>query len=86
MQQLEQENYSLKMKVECLESSVSGLQQELDGVVAQLEQEKTIQAKRLAEVHSKTLSDLTATNKDLKAEIGKLQVGFFRWVHWVVLV
>ena len=63
------------MKVECLESSVSSLQQELDGVVAQLEQEKTIQAKRLAEVHSKTLSDLSSTNKDLMSEIGKLQVG-----------
>ena len=75
---LTQENYSLKMKVERLGSSVSNLQQELDGTLAQLDQVNATHAKRLAEVHSKTISDLAAINEDLKVDIGKLNVSCWR--------
>lgn len=67
----------LKMKLECLESSAAGLQQEVDCVLAQLEQEKAFREKRVAEVHSKGISDLTSLNEDLKAKIGKLNVSFW---------
>ena len=53
---------------------MSNLQQELDGTLAQLDQVNATHAKRLAEVHSKTISNLAAINEDLKAEIGKLNV------------
>ena len=62
------------MKLECQQSSASSVQQELEAALAQLEAEQATQQKRLEEVNSKKLMDLTHQNHDLKADIEKLNV------------
>lgn len=76
VQKLEQENYSLKMKLECQQVSSSSLQQELEVTLAQLEKEQVTREKRLGEIHSKKILELTLLNDDSKAEIGKLSVSW----------
>lgn len=62
------------MKLECQGSSLAVLQQELDSALTQLDQEKATHEKRMVEIHSEKMSDLTALNEDLKMEIEKLNV------------
>lgn len=65
------------MKLECQQSSASSVQQELEAALAQLEAEHGTQLKRLEEVNSKKLVDLTHQNDDLKADIEKLAVRIY---------
>lgn len=74
LEELQQENYSLKMKLECQQLCSSSLQQELEAALAQLEKHQANREKRQAEIHTKKTSELTLLNDDLKAEIGKLGV------------
>lgn len=74
MQELEQENYLLKMKLECQQLSSKSLQQELESTLAKSEKEQATREKRLEEVHSKKVLELTLLHDDFKAEIGKLNV------------
>ena len=73
-QVLEQENYSLKMKLERQQTSARSLHQELEETISQFEQEQAMHQKRLSEVHGKKISELMLCNDDLKAEIGRLNV------------
>ena len=77
LQELEQENYSLKMKLERQQVSSNSLQQELEATQTQLEKEQAMREKRMGEVHSKKILELTLLNEDSKAEIGKLSVCWF---------
>ena len=65
------------MKVECYQSSVNSIQHDLEVAHSHLEEERKGRAtceKRLNEVHLRKISELTTSNDDLKAEIGKLHV------------
>lgn len=74
LQELEQENYSLKMKLECQQVSSNSLQQELESTLAQMEKEQATRQKRFEQVHSKKVLELTLLNEDFKAGTGKLTV------------
>ena len=62
------------MKLECQQSSASSVQQELETELAMLEKEQATREKRMDEVHSKKLLEVTNYNNDLKTEIEKLNV------------
>ena len=65
------------MKLELQEFSLATLQGELEEARTLQEQEEA-RGKRLAQVHSKAISEVTATNEDLKATVGKLTVSYLR--------
>lgn len=62
------------MKLECQQTTSSSLQQELEATLTLAESEQATQTKRLTELHSKKVSELTVHSDDLKAEIAKLNV------------
>lgn len=62
------------MKLERQQVSSNSLQQELEATQTQLEKEQAMREKRMEEVHSKKILELTLLNDDSKAEIGKLNV------------
>lgn len=64
----------MKMKLECQQTSTSSMQHELETALSQLEKEQAMREKRLDEIHSRKLLEVTHYNNDLKAEIEKLNV------------
>ena len=71
---LEQDKYSLLLKLDCQGATLSSLQQELESLRPQLEQEAALKLQRLEEVHCKKLHQLSKHNDELKAEVDKIDV------------
>ena len=73
-QALEQEKYSLQLKLDCQRSNAEAIHQELETMKEHLEQEHAMKVQRLGQVCSKKTHELSSLNEDLKSEVEKLEV------------